>query len=643
MRPGTKQRYFALILALFFSLLSQARAQEEVLLPEAAEDETAAVLQDTQLKIAYFHFFIEDYLGAATHLRLLEDTVKVPHNAEMLNKSRLLLGSLYLAWAMDRPATRVFNELVDVFPPGQARNDLLLIVARMQYERGLYETALETFRLLDAAQDFPQMDEAVYLAGMSRYALGNIKEAVVQFKRIAPESLYFPYAQLSLAQSYFLLEDMPKTLDHFGAVSRYDSGENALLKSFQEKSRLIWGQFLIEAGRYAQARSVLLQIPQESRFFPDALFARAWAEFKEKHYFKAILIFEDLITFYPEHPYALEALTAVGHAYNRLKVYQTALDRYAEAIDLYAEEEKRLREFESALSDPEQLKALLESYHDDTTQAGLLTALLKEDDAVRYWVEQYAELSKLSFFLDQKLRDMAVFEVMVDHREAVFRDFEPKVDRSLALDPVAVLRKKSDALNARIQRAISEEALSALASPEEAAVLGTLSGSRARRAAITLEMQGLEGEQADMAQRAEIAALKQDWEKVTRWFRIVEGELHWKIRTELPGRADDRQEDLRRANADLSRMAAAHAQLVLSVPTLSREIDGFRARIAAAQAQLAEKREKTRRLQVATLPALKAKLLTASERRLKRLMDFAATAELSRIQIFDIKAEATQP
>ncbi|MEC4677185.1 MAG: hypothetical protein VST69_00330, partial [Nitrospirota bacterium] len=287
MRPGIKQGYFILTLVVFFALLSSVRAAEEAPLASEAsvfdvpvDAAGAKALQETLLKTAYFHFFVEDYMSAATHLRLVEDAAKAPYDEEMINRSRLLLGSLYLAWGMDRPATRIINELVGVFPSGEARNDLLLFVTRMQYERGLYQTALETYRLFDTVEGFSQMDEAVYIAGMSHYALGFVKEAVANFRRIAPESLYYPYAQLTLAQSYFFLEDSPKALRLFEEISQYDSQENALLKSFQEKSRLLWGQFLIEEGHYGKARSVLSQISKDSRFFPDALFARAWSEFK---------------------------------------------------------------------------------------------------------------------------------------------------------------------------------------------------------------------------------------------------------------------------------------------------------------------------------------------------------------------------
>ncbi len=647
MRPGIKQAHFILTLVVFFVLLSSVRADEiplvsETPLSEAPVDKDAKVLQDTLLKTAYFYFFIDDYMSAATHLRLVEDAAKAPYDEQMINRSRLLLGSLYLAWGMDRPATRIINELVGVFPPGKARNDLLLFVTRMQYGRGLYQTALETYRLFDTAEDFSQMDEAVYIAGMSYYALGSVKEAVASFRRIAPESLYYPYAQLTLAQSYFYLEDFPKALGLFEKISQYDPQENALLKSFQEKSRLLWGQFLIERGRYGKARSVLSQISEGSRFFPEALFARAWAEFKGRHFFKAILIFQALIKRYPDHPYALEALTAVGHAYNRLKAYQTALDRYAEAIDLYKEEEARLQAFMTILDDPLQVIVLIDAYNDNASEAGILHVLLTEDEGVRYWVSQYAELSSLNSFLDQKLRDMAVFEVMVDHRETVFLSFIPEVDRSLSLDPVAVLQKKSDVLNMRVQHAVNLEALPVLASPEEAAHLRELSLSKARRRAIALDLTRLKAEKAGPAQQEEIATLAQDWEKVSRWFQILEGELSWKIKTEMAARADNRQGALRRVNTDLSQMAESHAALVLSVPQVSREIADFRARIANAQAALTEKKEKTLTLQAATLPALKAKLLEASQRRLKKLMDFAATAELSQIQILDMQSEEAQ-
>jgi len=56
---------------------------------------------------AYYHFFLGDYLTAATRLKIAEET---PGNSERaLNDTRLLLGGLYISWGMYRPATELFD------------------------------------------------------------------------------------------------------------------------------------------------------------------------------------------------------------------------------------------------------------------------------------------------------------------------------------------------------------------------------------------------------------------------------------------------------------------------------------------------------------------------------------------------------
>lgn len=640
MKPGTKSHGFLLILVLIPLFLVQDRVWgEEISFPSSSEERVAR-MQQVLLKESYFHFFIEDYLSAATRLRLIEDAAKAPYNEAVLNESRLLLGSLYLAWGMDRPATLIFNERVKVFPPGKERNDLLLFITRMQYERGLYQTALETYALFSAAEGFSEMDQAVYLAGMSHYGLGGIKEAVVHLKKIAPSSRYFPYAQLTLAQCYFLLEDVQNALQLFEAVSRFEAGENALLKSFQEKNRLIWGQALIEHGRYGKAYSVLAGIQKESPFYVDALFGMAWAQFKGNHYLKAILLFEDLVAFKPKHPYALEALTVIGHAYHRLRADQTALDRYSAALHIYAEAETTLRSFQDLVRDSDQLRILMELF--PSGNETLLAGFLEEDDAVRYWVSQYENLSSLRAFLEQKIGDMEVFQVIVDHRDTVFRAFVPGIDRSLVDDPVTVLKKKNAALKAKIQRAVHQEDLSVLGTPEELQVSSELAQARARSTDLKLQLDSIETLGLDGGW-VEGEALQNTWRETDRWLEILEGEWIWKISTELPGRADDREGALRHADADLSRMEMDYARLVLSVPAVEREIASFRDRIAAARTALRAQHEKTVALQEAVLPTIGMKLMQASDRRLNRLRQWASVAELTQIQILDLKSEMSAP
>ncbi|HIE64492.1 MAG: tetratricopeptide repeat protein [Nitrospira sp.] len=286
---------------------------------------------------AYYHYFIKDYLTAGTRLKSIEASGEDLKDARINNEAKILLGSLYLAWGMEQSAVRLFGELDMETPPGEKRDQLLLKVVKVQYERSRYQDALETYRLMlpggrpDLITPDRYLEQARYLAALSHYASGSIQDGIKGLKTLPPDSPYFPFAQLTLAKSYYQLNNSAKSLLYLKDLSETDIRRRQHLRTLTEKSRLTWGQVLMEEGYIKGARRVLANIPPKSPFFPDALFGIGWSYFREEKYLEAILVFQDLIQIVPDHDYALEALTVVGHGYKNLGVFQRALDHYTGA------------------------------------------------------------------------------------------------------------------------------------------------------------------------------------------------------------------------------------------------------------------------------------------------------------------------
>ncbi len=577
---------------------------------------------------AYYHFFLKDYLTAATRLKLIEASGEAVNDFRIVNEVKVLLGSLYLAWGMDRSAIRVFGELDK---PGEERSQLLLKVVKVQYERSRYKDALETYRLFfpeggAALIEQPRyLDQAEYLAGLNHYAAGSIREGVQRLNKISPTSPYFPYAQLTLAKSYVQLNDSAQSLRLLRTLSEVDTGRSSALVTLTEKSRLTWGQLLIEERNFGEARRVLAFIPQESPFFPDSLFGMGWTQFKEEKHLEAILTFQDLIKIAPDHDYALEALTVLGHGYKKLGAFQTAIDHYTEAIEIYGEKVSEIRTFQRTFEDPEAFSRLLREYED---QKGPLVEFLK-DDRIRFWVGQYGDLIKMESYLQKKLRDMGVFEVLVDHREEVFRKYLPKVRRFFKETPLKGLRKKGEGLRRDVNQAVQKEGILSLASANEVETYALLSEAVSQSLSLGAQIETFEGGSAP------VLAQRKEWHRVDRWLKIALGEMVWKITTEVPGRADDLRRDVRVVMADLEFMGEKHAGLISSVPALSGEIDDFRRRIKAVRAELLALRGKAIALREALLPPLQEIFLGASEKWINRIMRLVAVAELSQIQILD--------
>ncbi|MFQ5588566.1 MAG: hypothetical protein ACE5F7_06980, partial [Nitrospiria bacterium] len=327
---------------------------------------------------------------------------------------------------------------------------------------------------------------------------------------------------------------------------------------------------------------------------------------------------------------ALESMTALGHAYHRLEADQHAVKRYEEAIAVYTAAEEHLHAFQSEIQNLPQLAVMVA----DEERQGLFLELTVEDEAVRYWRAQYRELLELSALLDQKRRDMAVFEVMIDHRETVFQTFQSTLNASPSAEAVSEMAQKIRVLKARLNRSIDEERLSALGTPRDETALRRLAAARKTSAAIGAEIQKLIGAGGD----TQIADLKSDWRTTDRWLQIAEGDMVWRLSTSLPGRVDDLRRTMRSVTAAFTKLEARQAQWLEAGPALKTELAALRHRIENARRQVDEKIAETDRVRQAILPVLQKKLLAAADQRLERLAGWRSTAELARLQILDARS-----
>ncbi len=580
-------------------------------------------------KEAYYHFFLEDYLTSATRLKLLEESIQ--GDADTLNHVRLLRGSLYVAWGMHRPATVIFDQLVSAFPPGQDRNQVLLLIERLQYSRALYRAAISTYQRLSPDPTFASIDHATYLAGMSHYALGNFEQALDVITAVPGSSDYGPFAQLTSAKTHAQLANVDEASRMLRELGSLEPQGDAVLQALAEKSRLTLGLLLTEAGRHEEALPVFASIPDTSPFYPDAVFGTGWNHLYQQRYADSLAAFLTLLHAAPNHPYALEALTTVGHCYDRMGARGEAFHAYGKALDTYRHEQQSLDTMRGLIKDPTRLGALLT---DMTAVLDSPLAPLLADDGLRYWVRQFGELGAIEQYLARKLDDSDVFQVMVDHREAVFRDRLPTVRAFLAHNPVTPLRERQRQLQATLDRAIQHETADGWALASETTVLNQLDFARRQSHAVGRALAQLSP--SDASDRAQIENLKAQWNSADRWLTVLNGERLWTILTEVPGRRDDRQRAVVQVNSEMENADHNQRALLESIGGLDAKISQFRQRIQAIRQDLTAYRAKLVALQAELLPPLQALLLKAADQRSGQMEAMAAVARLSQVHIMDV-------
>ena len=619
MKRGIKTAlFFPIIMILGFNV-SPVRAEG----PSVNFEKRAEVLQQE----AYYHFFLGDYLTSATRLKLVEETAG--NSEKILNDTRLLLGGLYIAWGMYRPASLLFDRWVGQFPTGSSRSQLLLLIERLQYRRALYQSAIDTFGLLSPVEGFESTDQARYLAGMSHYIRGDFQEGIRVLEAIPPYSGYSPFARLAVAQSYAGLEDFEKSIALLKSLGELPPRGDPALQAFTEKSRLILGFLLMERGRFQEARTAFASIPKSSPFYPDVLFGEGWADFNAGRYSEALPPFQELFQTFPDHAYALEGLIPIGGSYQKLGAFAKSLQSYGEALDIYGRKEKEIGELRGLIQDRDRLAAWLAP--PEHPQEDRLIPFL-DDDLLRFRIGQYREVSSLVAYLDRKVADMGVFQIMVDHREEVFQGHLPTLRRFLDDDPVKALQEKGRLLRARLERAIHQEDVEALATRREREEFDQLTGAQAEGRDLQRAIGKARGASRDLE------ALKKDLEAANRRLALARGELLWRVITEAPGRIDDLRRSAGKLEEGLETLSERRARLTASIPSMEGNIERFRQRIHAAHQALLEKEDTALDLQRRLLPPLQALLLQALDKKRGRIEQLAAVAKLNQIQIMDLKS-----
>jgi tetratricopeptide (TPR) repeat protein len=583
-------------------------------------------------KEAYYHFFLEDYLTSATRLKLMEEEFQ--NESGLLNETRLLRGSLYLAWGLHRPAKAIFDQLISTFPPGTDRNQVLLLIERLQYSRSLYEAAVSTYKRLDRNPAFASLDQAAYLAGMSYYALGRFDEALRVFATIPDSSAYRPFAALASAKSQMSLADVAsaiRLLEHVGAVDPSDDAER---QAIAEKSRVTLGMLLTEAGWYDDAVPTFASVSSSSRFYPDATFGLGWAHLYRNRCDESLTAFRSLVATAPDHPYALEALTTIGHCYDRLGFHAKALDAYGTALDTYRRTQQTLDALKSLIRDRDQLSALFADF--SAVMRSPLAPIL-DDDGLRFWIKQYGELMALERYLASKLEDTAVFDVMLEHRQAIFRNRLPIVREFLNESPVAPLERRQGALQAALDQAVRDETARAWATGDERRALDELDDARRKSRAVGAALRELHN--GSPAVRDQLDDLRTQWKATDRGLDLLHGERVWTITTETPGRRDDLQRALNRLQEDLGHADRGQRALVDSIEGLEGQLDELRRSTHAIRRDLVAHQRRLIEARAELLPPLQALLMKAVDRRHGRIETMAAAARLNQVRIWDIASQ----
>ncbi len=178
-------------------------------------------VEDLDYGRALYQFFQDSRLAAITQLMVAAER---PRTRSQVNEANLLLADLYYGYGLYEESRDLFAQLLSAEVSDSIQNRIWFNLARLRYEQGYYEPALDLLSRINDRLPGSVESEKRYL--LTNLYLGNrqYEEAADLSNQINSKSIWKIYARYNLAVT--LIED-----------DRYESGKNLLEKIGQMETR----------------------------------------------------------------------------------------------------------------------------------------------------------------------------------------------------------------------------------------------------------------------------------------------------------------------------------------------------------------------------------------------------------------------
>lgn len=547
----------------------------------------AVKVQDLHYGDVLFYFYQHDHFDALVRLAAYRDQGRLATHAR---DAELLRGGLYLSLGQHREAREIFERLLaDAGTPAPVRDQAWFYLGKVLYAAGLFAQSEQALRSVTGTLTTGLDSERRLLIAQGLMYRQRYDEAIAQLEGWQGPPQWMAYGQFNLGVALVRAgrtERGLQLLDSLGLLVT----ENPELAALRDKANLAIGYAQLQAGNPLAARTALERVrlsgPQSSK----ALLGAGWADAAAKEYRTALLPWQELHGRNLLDAAVQESYLAVPYAYAELGAMAQAVEYYESAIAAYDSERSRIGESIAAIRAGRLLAAALRAEGDgregwfgqlaevpDAPESRYLYHLLAGHE-FQEGLKGYRALEAMAKNLANWADSLGAFGDMVDTRRQAFAARLPTADARLSTVDVGTLNERRDELHSRLESALAERDVYALATPQEREWLDLLNGV-----------------DAELASRADDATLEDAREKA----RLARGVLlwrldqDWKIRSWQANRAmrelDAAVYDARTRETASSRAREGaperNAALASRVAAVSPRVAALTQRVAAAKAR----------------------------------------------------------
>jgi len=543
---------------------------------------------------ALFHAYQGQYFEAlerldselAQHYEVDERTLDSLY--AQLGHAEFSVGDFELRYRMHGRAGRAIRAVLEGDIEESVRADAAYRLAQIHFQKGQSKTALEVLNSIEAPADKSLRDDIAFLRANVLLALDQPDDAIKALHPLQDASSLQSFSAYNLAIALLESGDSKGAaiqLDRAGRLRAANREDRAI----RDKSNLVLGALLEEAGEYTQARNTLDRIRLSGPFSNQALLRSGWSEVSAEKFDRAVVPWSILSKRDSTDAAVQEAKLALPFAFSKLNVHSRAAVLYENAVSSFGGELQKLDASLDSIKRGEFLEALeREEIRQDKDWVVLLRSLpdspetfylisLMASHEFQTGLQNYLDLADMRRRLLRWQLSLDAFEDMIQIRNAYYAPRIPQLDQQFRkLDAQMRVRlEQRRHLEERLTKMLISPAPNLLATSEEHEIESSLDGfiSKIARAPKTNETDAL---------HVRVARLR--------------GVLKWRLEMEYHERLTMSHDHLRDLNAHVLALQQQYDSFVRTRQAASHSYLGYDAKISRLREEVGNSLEKVIRL-----------------------------------------------
>jgi tetratricopeptide (TPR) repeat protein len=579
-------------------------------------------VRDLQYGEVLYHYFQQDYFTSIIRLLMARAQARLPHHSR---EAELLLGGLDLSYGLRDEAERIFTRLLSGGDTREeVRNRAWFYLAKISWQRGQPERALQALEKIDGRVPGSLDAEAANLHGLILLSLGRTDEAIAVLQHARAGNDWSPYLRYNMGVALVRAGRDPEgesQLDLVGEL-KADDEETRLLR---DKANLALGYDYLQAGSPEKSRRVLERVRLEGPLSSKALLGTGWADAEGGDFSRALVAWTELGKRNATDPAVEESLLAIPYAMSRMNLHGRAVQHYEEAIARFVREGKRLDESIGAIKNGELLATLQQ---EGGSGGGWLQPLddVEKLPALRYQLDllatdefqealkDYRDLLRLEGNLDSWARSIDAYDEMLAARKARYAAHEPAAAEALRSRSLETLTQRKSELAETVRRIEASGDPVGLATSDEAGQWNRL------------------GEIAALIDRLPPSM---DTRMLREKQQRLQGILYWQMNADFKVRLWTKKQQLTELGKLLATAQQSRIALQQSGMSARDDFEGFEARIRRRKRQIAQLQARAAKTRVAQANYIERLAVNELERRKKRLDAYLVQARFALAQTYD--------